>query len=173
MTPCQWCCSWTRVKANVWTWTVLAAKRYRWKKVYHFFFLWCGSLCLILCFRGFQLCELVNFRCVQKHHPLLTSASFCSVQPSPSCRISFCFEAPDWLVSGDHRPAVEFPAKHHIYLFAGCRLLTVIRRPLLWDWGVTFLLLPCMELKRLQMIHTHANSQCNSKQDANESYAAD
>lgn len=37
MTPCQWCYIWTRVKANVWTWTVLAAKRYRWKKVYHFF----------------------------------------------------------------------------------------------------------------------------------------
>lgn len=50
------------------------------------------------------------------------------MQPCTSCWISFRVEAADWLVSGDRRPAVRFPVKHVIYLFAGCHLLTVIRR---------------------------------------------
>lgn len=117
-----------------------------------FFPLWCGSLCCLLCFRGFSA-VWTRASGVSKAPPsphfirLLQRAAVPILQsliPLQGC----------WLVSGDHRPAVEVSVKHHIYLFSACHLLTVIRRPLLWLWGVTFLLLLCMELKPLQMIHT-------------------
>lgn len=100
-------------------------------------FLWSGSLCFILCFRGFSA-AWIRASGVPKPSTLSSlhpPSAACSC-PHPAESHSASRLLIDWFqeITGPPRSS---PAKHHIYLFAGCHLLVVVRRPLLWDWGVS------------------------------------